>query len=1054
MLRTSSPAGWAGLFFFLSGATALIYEVVWLRLLGNVFGVTTFAIAAVLATYMAGLGLGSFAVGRRADRWSRPLRAYGVMEIGIGAYAALTLPLLAVIEAAYVGIARSLHPGIGLYAFIRLLLSSLVIFVPTFFMGATLPVLARATIRDGAGIGSGTAFLYGLNTAGAVLGTFLAGFLLLPALGIRMTLASAVVLNVAVGASAWILSKRTQGDAVARTVPRQEADAGDSAAGRLLLAGLFLTGFLSMLLEIGWTRVLASVLDNSTYAFTLMLGTFLLGLALGSGVYRKILGRRAASPFDWGGLALAIGLLSLLTLPLFERVDLFTVRLYAFSMGNMAQLQTLRFLTCAVLMLGPTLAFGALFPVSAALYTGDLRRIGRGLGALYLSNTAGTIVGSIGAGFFLIPWIGIHKTILIASLAAAVAGIAVLAPLSRRRPAAGAVALAAAALLAWGFLSSRGGWDPRMLTSGLHIAPERLVSKSTPEILRSTYDANAVFYREGANSIVSILDNRSGRALRINGKADASDSGDMSTQLLLGHLPHLVHPGAPGRSLVIGFGSGVTVAAAAAHGSERVDCVEIEAAVLEGKHLFDHVNRKIYDHPSVRLIVNDGRNHLLVEEEPYDVVISEPSNPWMAGVASLFSVEFYELVASRLAPQGVLCQWIHIYSMAPGDFRMVVASIRKVFAHVSIWTPLSGDVLILATREPLVLDLEKIQRRIDASGVIGDDMARMGISGAIGLVTLFELGAGDVDRFVEGSDLNTDDRLRLEFNAPKSLYVDTVRLTQGLLASHRSVPLPAMKPITPPMERNAALWARLGETYLARDRPSDAESGFRRALQIAPDDPRALIGMGTLLIRNGRLEESLRVLEAALGIDPAGAEAHVQRGAAFYALGRFEEAAADCERAVALGAPGETPRVRLGDSYEKLEDWEGAARAFGDAFGLAPRNAATALAYSRSLIRSGRGAEAVGLLERFHEAQPAVDEVFEELGRLYEERGDRTAAVRLLERRVRENPYRVDSLLALARLYRLEGRSLEPILEMGRRIDPFFEERIEIASAGAAGTPG
>jgi len=306
-------------FFFTSGAAALIYEVIWVRLLGFVFGNTTHAVSAVLTAYMAGLGFGSYWISRRADRFEKPLFVYGLMEIGIGVYAAWTFVLLQFIQNAYTTIAITLTPGPALFAFIRLALSFLILFPPCFFMGATLPVLVKFYVHEKRTIGSGTALLYGLNTAGAVVGTVLAGFSLLPFFGLKASLQMAVVINIGIGLLACVVSRELElaGLAASATPVPQGGERGGvrGEGGRAqergrdalpsggfshlwLPAGLGISGILAMVYEVGWTRILAAVLGSSTYAFTLMLSTFLLGIALGSALAKDFLARRPARVLD------------------------------------------------------------------------------------------------------------------------------------------------------------------------------------------------------------------------------------------------------------------------------------------------------------------------------------------------------------------------------------------------------------------------------------------------------------------------------------------------------------------------------------------------------------------------------------------------------------------------------------------------------------------------------------------------------------------------------------------------------------------------------------
>jgi len=1057
---------WAGyVFFFLSGAVALIYEILWLRLLGHAFGNTTYAISTVLAAYMAGLGFGGWVIGRLVDRWTKPLFAYGCLEIGIGVYAAFTLILVQVIQLSYAAFANAVDPTApALLVSARLLLSSLMLFIPTFLMGATLPVLAKFYIHRKETVGPGTAALYGFNTAGAMTGTLLAGFWILPAFGTRGTLSIAVAGNVAIGALACFLSRHCEpanafvaGEAISATkiaFPRGgHASSAEKSGGllamtsgsRWLLAGLFLSGSIAMLYEVAWTRVLAVVLGSSTYAFTIMLATFLLGLALGSATYKKILEKRPARASEWAWLQLVISASALAALPFYERIGIFTVRLFALTIDQPAFMELGRLLTCGALMFIPTFCFGAIFPVSTALYTQDAGRIGRDVGRLYLSNTAGNIAGSLAAGFLLIPLVGIHKTILAAAILGALVGLAAIWNTSKE-PAKRLAAFGLCGLvLVPGFWVNRQGWDPRVLTSGLYIRPHGSVAKNTVDILSWLYDVQNLYYREGLNCVVNVAQNGDHRFLKVNGKTDASTGLDMSTQLLSGHLPHLFHPN-PKRTLIIGFGSGTTLAASLAHPIERADCAEIEQAVLDAAPYFDSINRKAYKDPRAKLITNDGRNHLLVHNGLYDVIISEPSNPWMSGTASLFTLEFYDLARKRLAPGGVFCQWLQAYAIAPEDFRMVVASVQKAFPHVTIWQSLPGDALILASAEPLVLDLNRVEARFRDSADFRSDLSRIGIHGPAGIVAYFELGSKDVKNYVSGARLHTDDDLSLEFNAPKALYQQgTAEMIFSILKSRRSENLPALLTENWSPEKHVEAILQIGEGYLAKgsgDSLGKAKDYFEKILETDPDNPRALVGLGRAALREDRLVPAVSYFEKATLRDPPSAEAYGYLGLAYLNGGGNRTALEYLKKAIELDNTNGNFYHWAAKALERLGRWENAALAYQTARKLKGQNLDLEIAQARNLRKSGDLKKAIGMLEGLRREYETHGPLYTELRLAYEKTGNLEPAIRAYEDLVRLNPYWYPYWVDLYKLYEKKGdkKGLERAKRQGLKTHPYFSD--------------
>ncbi|MBI4355672.1 MAG: fused MFS/spermidine synthase [Candidatus Omnitrophica bacterium] len=1047
--RLVARAGYA--FFFLSGAMALIYEVLWVRLLGLVFGNTTHAISTVLTAYMAGLGLGSYWIGRSADRWRHPLTSYGAFEIGIGAYAALTFPILKGIQALYVLFAQQFQPGPALFTTVRLLLSFAILFIPTFFMGATLPVLAKFYVRRTEAIGAGTALLYGLNTAGAVAGTLLSGFLFLPLLGMKASLIMAVTLNVGIGLLAVLLSRDLAPLTTERPPPQMPSAPAPHQPGSVrapsglapwLLGGLVVSGATAMIYEVGWTRVLATVLGSSTYAFTLMLATFLCGLALGSAAYERVLMRRAVRLADWSWLQITISLFALGTLPLFERVDILTLRLFAFTIGHPGWLEVMRFLVCGALMIVPTCCFGALFPVSAALYTRDAAVLGRGLGTVYLANTCGNILGSLAVGFLLIPTVGIHRALTLAIALGGLVGLAAAFADARRTLRRPAAAIAATLVLVAGLWSSRSGWDPALLTAGFHVRPSQSIGQPATQLLDLARASRVLFYREGLNSIVSVHQLDDERYLKVNGKTDASTSRDLLTQVLVGHLPHLLHPD-PRRTFIIGFGSGSTLNAALAHPVSQVDCAEIEPAVLAAAPYFERINHRADRDPRTRLILNDARNQLLIERGAYDVIISEPSNPWMAGVATLFSVEFYEQVRRHLAPQGLFCQWLQAYNIDPRDVQMVVASVQRVFPHVTIWEAMPSDFLLIAGNDPLVVDFDRIAGRLNRSPALKRELAAVGIHGAAGLLSLFQLGEADARAFSRDARLNTDDQLWLEFSAPWALYAQTTDLVRAVLASFRAQRFPALRTTGPPLDQQPAALLQIAEGYLQEERnlPGLARPYLEQALALDPQLAAAHAGLGRCDMAQGRLLSAIAAFERAARLDDRSADARWYLGRARLRGGDGEAGLASLREAVSLDDGRWELHYWEGVVLERLQRFAEAAEAYRRSMALEPpRSLPVRLAYARSLIRAGRPQEAVTVLEALRREYVTTAPVYGELINAYERLGDVSPAIAVYEQLIAINPYHAQYWVDLVHLYNKHGDTEQALraIYRARRRHPYF----------------
>jgi spermidine synthase len=906
--------------FFLSGATGLVYQVVWLRMLGLVFGHTVHAITTVLTAFMAGLALGSFLFARRSAGIRDLVRAYGLMEIAIGLYCA-AIPLLFWLAAwVYMSLHRTLGLSFTAFTLLQFALISVVLLVPTTLMGGTLPVLSQALARDDRRLGRTISLLYGINTLGAVVGTVLAGYFVLPALGNRLTVAVAAAANLAVGVLAIAYARlRPEENTAIASPPAERASVPVATGGavaapggtassepepatplgaRLTVAALAISGAVSMMYEVAWTRALALVLGSSTYAFTSMLVAFLVGIAGGSALYGWVWGTRRASPAIFGVLQLATGLAAAAVVAGFDRLpELFLAGLRWSS--SPAAVQTLQIVVSATALLVFTVFIGATFPCAVAVAAHSARHAGRDVGYIYAMNTLGAIAGSALAGFVAVPALGVQSSIKI-GIAVNLALAAVLFLVSRGRKAARLPAAAGALAVGLAVLALP-AWDQRVLSSAPAVYGQRLLqhgqNRSLSELLRPA--SEVLFYRDGPSATVSVLRSERSLVLKVNGKSDASDSLDMPTQVLSGQIPLLVRPDAK-RVLVIGLGSGVTAGAVARHPVERIDIVELEPAVVEANRFFADLNGHVLSDPRTRVLVADGRNVILTAAEGYDVIISEPSNPWISGLASLFTVEFFGRARERLRPGGVMLQWIQLYGLPAEDLRMVVASFRTAFPVATMWQGTPGDMLMLGQTDDAPVDLPALKRRFESHPSVAQDLGRIGITDWADVLSYFVLTAPELARYSAGAALNTDDRLPLEFSAPRALYLPTA---QGNLNQLRRAALARLPEVTPGSTAelsSAHVQYRIGHMYLRRGVNADALPWFERALNIDRQHVPSLLGASRASFGLARWTIARELAQRALSADPQSSAALHALGVASMALSDKVAAVRALERAVAI----------------------------------------------------------------------------------------------------------------------------------------------------------
>lgn len=876
--------------FFLSGAAGLIDQVVWSKALGLVFGHTAYAVATVLAVFMGGLAAGSAWIGANCENRNNPIAIYGWIEMGVAATAAISLAGLATVRAFYVA-AYPYAAGNGvLLLALRFVGAALVLFLPTFLMGGTLPVLVRGLVKNSSELAARLSRLYWTNTSGAVAGTFAAGFLLLPRLGLRRTLAIAVALNLIAGALALWLSR------VGHMPPAQASLLADAPKQmltrppRLLLICFAIVGATAMAYEVGWTRLLSTQLGSSTYAFTLMLGTFLTGIVIGSALFERWSRRHTIS---WNTFALTQTLTAVAALAFLifftHLIEVLPPILRATheSFGGLVLAQ---FVTSALAMLPTAVVFGFNFPVVMLLIAGPEKSSGveagagsgSAVGRGYAWNTFGAILGATAVGFWLLPRLGSFH--LIAATAGANLALAVVLSLTAKENARRLLALAAnfVLLIVAGFIGfSNYFYDPAVASFNT-VMYWNLYDR--PLSLReNAHLVDVVYFKDGLNSAISVAKTDDYIALRTNGKVDASNH-DVVTQLLVGHLGALAH--APRRVLLIGFGSGMTASALAGYSElERLDIVEIEPAVLAAAPLLNQLNRNVLLDPRVHVTLDDARNFLFTSRDRYDLVISEPSNPWIAGVATLFTSEFYRAVQAHLAPGGVFVQWVQAYSLYPQDLKMLVGTFLGEFREATLWHGDAPDLILMAPSPPSAEILHRAEEVCDRAA-LREDFRQMGMEKAAGLYGFYLLDDAGLRKFSANAQINTDDLTLLEYHAPRSL------LAHGLENKNReAILLNQVAPLpedVPAENRDEVLEAAAVTSTTLED--ADGANRFLRALDSRPVTPAIAVARGNAALASANFLPAFRAFDAALAINPNFAPALWGRAEADRRFGNNEKA--------------------------------------------------------------------------------------------------------------------------------------------------------------------
>lgn len=757
-----------------TGAIGLTYEVIWSRYLALMVGNTAYAHAAVLAAFMGGLALGAWLFGGVADRTRNGLRLYGWLEVGIGLYAALFPTLFALWSDLLAPLAEAAGPGTGAMAAFKLAFAVLCVLPPTILMGGTLPILTRFLTASPAGLRTQVAALYAVNSLGAVVGGLIAGFFLISEWGLPASISGAGMLNMLLGLGAVVLSLRIK-PVEATSAPSGDAASQDDATYdprtrriALWLAGF--SGFATMALEIGWIRYFGLMLGSSTYAFTLMLAAFITGIGLGSlWLSRAKAGRLPLMPLLAVSLLVTAGFLAL-ELQLYDRLPYALAHLrraFAPDVDAYPYYQVAVYTACFLLMCLPTVVAGIVFPATVRLAT-EAGRMGGRLGRIYAMNTVGTVLGATLTGLVLFGLIGLEWVLRGVMLGYAI-GAAVLAVLCLRGRLKTGI-IAAAAVIAVGHFVAFTSPDPRLLNLGLYRRQTELSADFAQFKAANTADRLA-YVGEGPHAAVTVRESgaRPLRVMTVNGKPDASNGADMNPQALLGHLPVLLHP-APKRVFVLGLGSGVTAGAALTHGVQ-VDVAEISGEVVDAARLFAPSNEGVHDHPNATVFIEDARTVLRFSPTTYDVIISEPTNPWQAGIAGLFTVEFFDQVRARLTPGGLFVQWMHSYEIDDASMRMVVATLLARFRHVNVFEMGRNDYMFIAGDAPLTLDAANFEARF-MQPAVRRNLARIGMTHPFAVLATQVKSAARLRAEVEG-EVNSDEHPLLEFRAPAQFFAES-----------------------------------------------------------------------------------------------------------------------------------------------------------------------------------------------------------------------------------------------------------------------------------------
>lgn len=786
---------------FVSGACALIFQVVWMREFRLIFGSTTASSAVVIAIFMGGLGIGNAFWGSRLERSSRPLATYAGLELGIAAAAFVSPLLLAIAQSVYWSLGGVAALGQTSAFVIRLLLSIVVLGLPTFLMGGTLPAVAKVLVRTDDTQRRAIAWLYAFNTLGAVCGTIAATFWMLEAIGARSTLLFAVGLNSLVAFFAWRLSKGESTERRDKGAPANDPNLPTAEELPLrswviptqLYSIAFLVGAIFFVMEMIWFRMLGPLLGGTTYTFGLILAVALAGIGLGGALYSWA-AQRSRLSFAWLAATCSLEAL-LIALPLFlgDRIAFWLLETQRATVESFGQ-QIAIWAQVAVIVVGlPSLIAGFQFPLLLGLVGQGDRHVARQVGWICAANTTGAITGSLLGGLLLLPALGAVGLWKLAVVVLVVMAV-LIALLQLSKSSLASLSMAGSVLVGCGLFAVLALFStgPTALWRHSGIGAGRADFDGTSWNERRNY-SNSVQRQlcwevEGWEASVAVTANDS-MSLVVNGKSDGNAIADVATQIGLGILGPLLHDRCD-RGLVVGLGTGESAGwLAQVSGVAQVDVVEMEFATERVARECASLNGDVMNRDNVRLYYNDAREFLMTTTERYDVIVSEPSNPYRAGIANLYTRDFYTAVSQRLETDGLFLQWLQGYEVDDRTVRMVLRTLLEVFPHLQVWATSPGDMVIVCSQRDLASELtgEMLRSRMQEPALEEALRKAWRVTDLEGLaarwlgneVSLSDwLGQGE-------SEINTDDCNLLEYAFAKTVgkrarFVSTSLRTEGL----------------------------------------------------------------------------------------------------------------------------------------------------------------------------------------------------------------------------------------------------------------------------------
>jgi spermidine synthase len=713
---------------FLSGFSALIYQLVWVRILGLVFGVSSFAVATVVSVFLLGLGCGSLYFGKLSEKIKNPLKAYLFVELCIGMFSIVSYLIINNFTIYKVFYEYS-YNNFNFYwiSVIRLFLSIVVLFPPVFAIGGTIPLITKYFLTTPERFGSNFSRIYYINTLGAFAGSMLTGFIFVKYIGVFLTFIIAVTVNLFI--ALIILAYNTESEKLKETI-------SETAPYSYMLVILFTTGFISLSYEILWTRILSTYNMSTSQSFALILSGFLLGFSVGSYLISNIIDAIKNLELMFGKISILTAISGALVLLIFQKFEYLTN-----SMANIVHIDvfTISLMLAFTVSFVPAIFMGVLFPLGLRIYANDIDEIGIKTGKIFFINTIGSVIGSVVTGFLLIPFVGMWNTTLILvnlSLIISFYMCFIIGKLHKKH-----------------FVSL---FIIFLISNSFIFSDRRTFHKEEKGF-------DVIYYTEGLSGTVTAIENNGYRGLFVDGQnVSGTDYVLTADSKMLGHLPLLIAEN-PKNALTVGYGTGATSYSMLLHGVD-VDAVEIENKIIEAAHLFEKVNHRSYNNEKLDIIIDDARNYIDVVNENFDVIVTDVTNLKYKRNPYLYTLEYFEIMKKALNEKGIAAAWLPIGGLSFNDLKILIRTFDQVFPHTTLWyfTQYPTHFIIaIGTPEKLKVNLDKLE--IDMK-IIKNDLEEILVDNEYEIASMLLLGENDVDNLSYGTVIHTDNFPILEFS--------------------------------------------------------------------------------------------------------------------------------------------------------------------------------------------------------------------------------------------------------------------------------------------------